>query len=383
MLIKSIQIERFRCFHKTKAQDFGRVNLLGGKNNAGKTAFLEALFLMNEPSNQTIHLLLQFRNEDMDLIKRMPKRAWDNFFYKGEKQQKIIFICMSEDTIERQVEISCSESDENFNGVETDISKYPLVTKHFNKEFIKSALQIDAFESKLQTIKVLKEDEGILKVPRLKKEVFSKNILTARTKSVTGIGSPKAFKNTLLILSGYNRTNEELAEAFDKTKLEGSNEHLLKAFQIIDETIAEVATINIGKSVLYLRRRGESNYIPLTLYGDAMIKVADFILRIVNNKGSLLLIDEIENGIHHSNQQALWKLLFELAIMYDVQLFATTHSAEMIEAFKNVVIEGNYQEEARYFELSRHAISKEIIAQKLSIGVLEDKLNHKKPLRGE
>jgi AAA15 family ATPase/GTPase len=380
MLIKSIQIERFRCFHKTKAQDFGRVNLLGGKNNAGKTAFLEALFLMNEPSNQTVHLLLQFRNEDMDLIKRMPKRAWDNFFYKGEKQQKILLICMSEDTIERQVEISCSESDENFNGIETDISKYPLVTKHFNKEFIKSSLQIDAFEWKLQT---LLAGDIKLKEPKLKKEVFSRNMLTARTKSVTGIGSPKAFKNTLLILSGYNRTNEELAEAFDKTKLEGSNEHLLKAFQIIDETIAEVATINIGKSVLYLRRRGESNYIPLTLYGDAMIKVADFILRIVNNKGSLLLIDEIENGIHHSNQQALWKLLFELAMMYDVQLFATTHSAEMIEAFKNVVIEGNYQEEARYFELSRHAISKEIMAQKLSIGVLEDKLNHKKPLRGE
>jgi AAA15 family ATPase/GTPase len=255
-----------------------------------------------------------------------------------------------------------------------------LVATRFNKEFIKSSLQIDAFEWKLKTMTA----NGLnLKEPRLMKEAFSKNILTASTKSIIGIGLPNAFKNTLLILSGYNRTNEELAEAFDKTKLEGRNEHLLKAFQIIDETIADIATINLGKSVLYLRRRGENNYIPLTLYGDAMIKVADFILRIVNNKGSLILIDEIENGIHHSNQAALWKLIFELCVMYDVQLFATTHSAEMIEAFKNVVIDNNYQEEARYFELSRHAISKEIIAQKLSIGVLEDKLNHKKPLRGE
>jgi AAA15 family ATPase/GTPase len=380
MLIKSIEIERFRCFNKTKAKDFGRVNLLGGKNNAGKTAFLEALFLMNEPSNQPVHLLLQFRNEDMDTLKRMPKRAWNNFFYKGEKQQNIILIFRSEDDIERQVEMSCQESDEKFNGVETDISKYPLVATRFNKEFIKSSLQIDAFEWKLKTMTA----NGLnLKEPRLMKEAFSKNILTASTKSIIGIGLPNAFKNTLLILSGYNRTNEELAEAFDKTKLEGRNEHLLKAFQIIDETIADIATINLGKSVLYLRRRGENNYIPLTLYGDAMIKVADFILRIVNNKGSLILIDEIENGIHHSNQAALWKLIFELCVMYDVQLFATTHSAEMIEAFKNVVIDNNYQEEARYFELSRHAISKEIIAQKLSIGVLEDKLNHKKPLRGE
>ena len=68
---------------------------------------------------------------------------------------------------------------------------------------------------------------------------------------------------------------------------------------------------------------------------------------------------------------------------YNVQLFATSHSNEMIEAFKNVVIESNYRNDARYFVLERHIVSNEIIVQKYSIDVLADKLTHEKPYRGE
>ncbi|MCB4762824.1 MAG: AAA family ATPase, partial [Sulfurovum sp.] len=43
--IKNIKIKNFKCFKEFKAEGFGRVNLIGGKNNVGKTAFMEALFL--------------------------------------------------------------------------------------------------------------------------------------------------------------------------------------------------------------------------------------------------------------------------------------------------------------------------------------------------
>jgi len=41
--IKNIEIKNFKCFEDFKAEGFGRVNLIGGKNNVGKTAFMEAL----------------------------------------------------------------------------------------------------------------------------------------------------------------------------------------------------------------------------------------------------------------------------------------------------------------------------------------------------
>jgi len=43
--IRNIEIKKFKCFEDFKAEGFGRVNLIGGKNNVGKTAFMEACYL--------------------------------------------------------------------------------------------------------------------------------------------------------------------------------------------------------------------------------------------------------------------------------------------------------------------------------------------------
>ena len=44
------------------------------------------------------------------------------------------------------------------------------------------------------------------------------------------------------------------------------------------------------------------------------------------------MVDEIENGIHHSVMEKVWKAVGAFARSYDVQLFATTHSYECIGA---------------------------------------------------
>lgn len=44
--IKNIEIKNFKCFKDFKAEGFGRVNLIGGKNNVGKTAFMEAVYII-------------------------------------------------------------------------------------------------------------------------------------------------------------------------------------------------------------------------------------------------------------------------------------------------------------------------------------------------
>ena len=44
----------------------------------------------------------------------------------------------------------------------------------------------------------------------------------------------------------------------------------------------------------------------------------------------LIFIDEIENGIHYSVQKDVWNAIGKLARDLDIQVFATTHSLEMI-----------------------------------------------------
>jgi len=42
--IKNIEIKNYKLFKDFKADGFGRVNLIGGRNNVGKTAFMEACY---------------------------------------------------------------------------------------------------------------------------------------------------------------------------------------------------------------------------------------------------------------------------------------------------------------------------------------------------
>ena len=58
------------------------------------------------------------------------------------------------------------------------------------------------------------------------------------------------------------------------------------------------------------------------------------ILSLVNAKNGLLLIDEFENGIHHSVQEDTWKVIFAKAKDLNIQVFATTHSWDAISAFQ-------------------------------------------------
>jgi hypothetical protein len=48
----------------------------------------------------------------------------------------------------------------------------------------------------------------------------------------------------------------------------------------------------------------------------------------------ILLIDEIENGIHYTMHPTLWRAVFRLAREHRVQVFATTHSWDCIQAFQ-------------------------------------------------
>ena len=52
----------------------------------------------------------------------------------------------------------------------------------------------------------------------------------------------------------------------------------------------------------------------------------------VDEEGNFL-IDEFENGLHYKTQEALWKFVIRAARKLNVQVFATTHSRDCIDAF--------------------------------------------------
>ena len=343
-MLKEIEIQNFRCFEQIKISGFERVNLIGGKNNAGKTALLEALFLNVVPKPSSILILRKLRREPLEAIKAMPDRAWDNLFYVREKDKSIVII----------------GKDENNN---TDV------------------VEIKSFTSSI-TINL-----------KNGKEIFSRNRLPSLIASSIGL---RNRENNQIITDSISTTGEvpiipsftrisgrELTEAYDNARLDDKDSEVLKAFQILDPAIESVESFSIGEPTLYLRRKGEKR-LPLSLFGDAMNRVAYIMLKLVNNnKYKILLIDEIENGIHYTSQREFWRVLFRLAVELDTQIFATTHSLEMLQAFADVGLEPNQECTSAYFELARKLKTNQIIGIRRDLETLNYALEHQEGVRGE
>ena len=177
-----------------------------------------------------------------------------------------------------------------------------------------------------------------------------------------------------------------LIKTIDDFQIKGLYETVLAAVHIIDPEIEDIRSYASYPYIPYLKKRGNNGYQPLSFFGDALQKTIRYISTILSFSNSeyssnYLLIDEIENGIHYTAQKEVWQMLFKLCKHYNIQLFATTHSLEMIKAFEEVCEE--FQNEGAYFELARHAKSNQIIGIKHQISTLEYELETNANIRGE
>ncbi len=69
-----------------------------------------------------------------------------------------------------------------------------------------------------------------------------------------------------------------------------------------------------------------------------MWRIMAMAIAITQCKGGMLLVDEIDTGLHHTVMSDMWKLIFGAAKELDVQVFATTHSFDCIQSLANVCL---------------------------------------------
>ena len=84
---------------------------------------------------------------------------------------------------------------------------------------------------------------------------------------------------------------------------------------------------------------GLSRPVPMGSLGDGICRLLSMALAFHEARNGVILVDEIENGLHHSKLKGLWQHVFRLAHAFDVQVFATTHSYECIVAANNALTE--------------------------------------------
>lgn len=88
-----------------------------------------------------------------------------------------------------------------------------------------------------------------------------------------------------------------------------------------------------------VKMREQDRPVPLRSLGDGAIRMFGVALALANSQDGFLLIDEAENGIHHSVQSDYWRMVLQTAQEYNVQVFATTHSSDCIRGFAQAIVE--------------------------------------------
>ena len=79
--------------------------------------------------------------------------------------------------------------------------------------------------------------------------------------------------------------------------------------------------------------------VPLPFVGQGMVRLFKIAVSIYATTGGVILVDEFENGLHHSSLRGVWRGFDYLCRNAGAQIIATTHSREAVvsayEAFKD------------------------------------------------
>jgi len=295
--IKNIEIKNFKCFEDFKAEGFGRVNLIGGKNNVGKTAFMEALELYLT-STDTFSLAFSLHN----LIRRRQSAN------RRERYFELDFMYKNSSKLELRVNdriILIEYYDELDNGGD-------FLDEHDSDLSYEPSLKLSINENE----KTFPINRIVDRPPMMRK--------------------PSGLKNDLTInfISSTTMEEREIATLYGALVDLNKEDFLNKSLQLFDNNIIALKQKATGRDiVLKLSLKDQELPVLLSSLGEGINRYIAILCAIWASKDGVLFIDEIENGIHYSNYDKLWELVLKVSEEARCQLFISTHSLECIKSY--------------------------------------------------
>jgi hypothetical protein len=130
---------------------------------------------------------------------------------------------------------------------------------------------------------------------------------------------------------------------WDKTALRAGEDRVVDALRIIARDVERINLLGrserMSARIPVVRINGIEEPVPLRTLGEGMNRIFGIVLAAVNAQKGILLVDEIDSGLHYTVHTELWKTLFQTAARLNIQIFATTHSWDCIEGFQQAAEE--------------------------------------------
>ena len=307
--ITSAGIANFRGFSNVKLDDIRRINILVGDNGSGKTAFLEALFLVASSSLEEVLVMRQGRGLPTGGKTPSGNNVWEfllgDFFHNFNKNQNVELSIKGNNNYKRKLRIFR----------EFKPALVPIDNANGASGPVQSPISFEWAEGNQRKGQVVTpeadEKRGTLVIPHASESNIRGKILLPNT-----IASPNPEEFSNLRKAGK-----------DKEFLE----EIKKQFPDIEDMSVEITH---GNSMVYAKRKSEEKLMPINLLSNDLCKIFNILLSFtaLDDHLDFLFVDEMDNGIHFQRHELFWRQINELSRKYSTQLFASVHSREFLDA---------------------------------------------------
>ncbi len=324
-MLKSIEIKGYRCFEQYRMEGLSRVNLLVGKNNCGKTVLLEAIWLAVTEGDPKVLLDIVERRGELILIDDQEQYGTgsepsgtfvDRFFHGHTIDPGTSFSISSNMQPGKDNSISFTIGDVMEGSDRVDLITFLERSRDFPSGL---CLEIDNKKDSLSP-------EGIPIV--LSNE-------TQRTLHNQRQRDGKKTPPVQYVFPELTRAGS-LSAMWNGILNDGREIDVVEVMQILAPEVKAIHFLSkmnrylnlASDSVIVVFESGERE--PLGTLGDGMRYLLGLAISLVQADGGVILIDEIDTGLHHTVMGDLWRLVVETAKQRDIQVFATTHSQDCV-----------------------------------------------------
>ena len=341
--LPDLSITGFRGIASLSIKRLGRVTLIAGKNSVGKTSVLDAVRVYAARGEYgVLSELLESRKELAIAINHEPnrqKRFLPDFaaLFHGRNVSRNACISIGPNNGADQLRIEEAPDNEQISQREQSGSGY--VTHGYRQAFKV------VFQGAEQLLPWFLPIEGSAAARTVERHsagafLFSWDLLVG-AKWQPPIGCQPLGPGVL--------SNEEIVRFWNAIALTDDEDRAIQALRLIfGSDLERVAVMRNDEPIdkkhverVLAKLRGQARPVPLQSLGDGALHLAGTALALANSRNGFLLIDEAENGIHHTVQRDFWRMVLETADENNVQVLATTHSYDCVRGFAQAADECN------------------------------------------
>lgn len=321
-MLNSFHIKNFKNFRNLTLDTLGRINLIVGKNNVGKSSLLEAIsiYITNGEENWLRDLLAN-RGEEIPMAKG------DEINAENVKQHYISLFSGWEENYCQDYEIALGTNDKE----EIPVRISQVYIREGKNE---STISLETFSEEMLHTQV--DRSSITNAGLFISNGHQSNIIPyKKQKSYLNVFNEKCPFQYIPVDMIVRMNNAKL---FDKVSLSPDEDYVLDALRIINPAINRIRFIDTNEGryserIAIVTLEGSDKRYRLGSMGDGINRILTIILALLNCKNGILLLDEFETGLHYSVQTQLWQIVFMLAEKLDIQVFVTSHSNDCIRSF--------------------------------------------------